>query len=644
MADVSMNVKILQVTKTTAQWASVTDVISKGLLCVELDTNEKSWVKIGDGVHTYAQLPYITDAAIASLGDFLRVKGVVATTSLLPTTGNKVGDVYFVGDATTAGSDKFEEYVWTTGSAWEFIGKISDPPTYYGGTGITIDSSNSINLSQATDSSLGGVKVGTNLSIDSSTGVLSATNTTYGIAGAYGTGNDTWVTTLTPSSGSATTSTVPKATTSVYGITTLTDSTSSTSTTTAATPNAVKSAYDLANGKSTVSQFSDLSANGLTIGSVTIDGTANTLKVPTGTTSSTVALGNHTHTTTIAAGTSGDTNQLTMAANTKYKMTTGGTNFVFTTPPGTTVSVSNTVSTGTKIATITVDGTANDINVKTTAIATSSASTGVTDLSANTKYELTAGNNSIVFKTPSDTTYEFADSYNASTNKGATVATVTNAINGIDFPVDDVKIGTASIVSSGIATIAVEGTYNSSSNKIATQTTVSNAIALLDGSITGTGGTTKTITSLSQTDGVVSATFESIDFPVTDVTVNGTSALSSGVAALGAAAGKDVTDNSTATAVTSTDTNLITGRTLYNAGYIKDVSINGTSGTTFTGIAKSATINGGATISADSSTGNIALTGLVTGLSYTNSSGTTSTLSPTNGNLDVTSLILNCSL
>ena len=565
MADISMNVKILQVTKTTAQWASVTDVISKGLLCVELDTNEKSWVKIGDGVHTYAQLPYITDAAIASLGDFLRVKGVVASTSLLPTTGNKVGDVYFVGDATTAGSDKFEEYVWTTGSTWEFIGKISDPPTYHGGTGITIDSGNNINLSQATDSSLGGIKVGTNLSIDSSTGVLSATNTTYGIAGAYGSGNDTWITTLTPSSGSATTSTVPKATTSVYGITTLTDSTSSTSTTTAATPNAVKSAYDLADGKSTVSQFSDLSANGLTIGSVTIDGTANTLKVPTGTTSSTVALGNHTHTTTIAAGTSGDTNQLTMASNTKYKMTTGGTNFVFTTPPGTTVSVSDTVATGTKIATITVDGTANDINVKTTAIATSSASTGVTDLSANTKYELTAGNNSIVFKTPSDTTYEFADSYNASTNKGATVATVTNAINGIDFP-------------------------------------------------------------------------------VTDVTVNGTSVLSSGVAALGVAAGKDVTDNSTATAVTSTDTNLITGRTLYNAGYIKDVSINGTSGTTFTGIAKSATINGGATISADSSTGNIALTGLVTGLSYTNSSGTTSTLSPTNGNLDVTSLILNCSL
>lgn len=42
------------------------------------------------------------------------------------------------------------------------------------------------------------------------------------------------------------------------------------------------------------------------------------------------------------------------------------------------------------------------------------------------------------------------------------------------------------------------------------------------------------------------------------------------VKGLTAAAYKGVTDNSTATAVTSTDTNLITGRTLYNAGYTKN--------------------------------------------------------------------------
>lgn len=43
------------------------------------------------------------------------------------------------------------------------------------------------------------------------------------------------------------------------------------------------------------------------------------------------AASDHTHTTTIAADSG--TNQLTMAANTKYKLTAGGSTFVFTTPP-----------------------------------------------------------------------------------------------------------------------------------------------------------------------------------------------------------------------------------------------------------------------------------------------------------------------
>ena len=41
------------------------------------------------------------------------------------------------------------------------------------------------------------------------------------------------------------------------------------------------------------------------------------------------------------------------------------------------------------------------------------------------------------------------------------------------------------------------------------------------------------------------------------------------------ACAKDVTDNTTPTAVTSSDANLITGRTLYNAGYVK-ATVNGT--------------------------------------------------------------------
>lgn len=66
-------------------------------------------------------------------------------------------------------------------------------------------------------------------------------------------------------------------------------------------------------------------------------------------------------------------------------------------------------------------------------------------------------------------------------------------------------------------TYTFDGTYNASSNKAATVSTVTNAINALDGGTIGTGSTTKTITSLSQTNGNVSATFSDIAFPVSSV-------------------------------------------------------------------------------------------------------------------------------
>ena len=59
-------------------------------------------------------------------------------------------------------------------------------------------------------------------------------------------------------------------------------------------------------------------------------------------------------------------------------------------------------------------------------------------------------------------------------------------------------------------TYTFDGTYNASSNKAATVSTVTNAINALDGGTIGTGGVGKTITSLSQTNGNVSATFSNI--------------------------------------------------------------------------------------------------------------------------------------
>ena len=75
---------------------------------------------------------------------------------------------------------------------------------------------------------------------------IPASDTKYGISGAYGANNNTWVTTIT-AGGTGTTSTVPPASTSAYGITKLYNGVDSTSTGLAATANAVKTAYDKAN-------------------------------------------------------------------------------------------------------------------------------------------------------------------------------------------------------------------------------------------------------------------------------------------------------------------------------------------------------------------------------------------------------------
>lgn len=137
----TMNVKVLHVNKTTAEWAAETTVISKGLLCIEFTTDGKVYAKVGDGVNTFANLPYLSDgafdiadyytsnetdaaisSAISALGNVQRIKGIKATYAELPTTDNKIGDVWFVGTADNTG-DSFEEYIWTTNSKWEYLGK-----------------------------------------------------------------------------------------------------------------------------------------------------------------------------------------------------------------------------------------------------------------------------------------------------------------------------------------------------------------------------------------------------------------------------------------------------------------------------------------------------------------------------------------
>lgn len=73
MADRTMNnVEIYLDTRSAEQWAQVEKVIPKGFVCVELSTG-KTKIKVGDGVNTYAALPYVADeltkaTIIAALG------------------------------------------------------------------------------------------------------------------------------------------------------------------------------------------------------------------------------------------------------------------------------------------------------------------------------------------------------------------------------------------------------------------------------------------------------------------------------------------------------------------------------------------------------------------------------------------------
>lgn len=66
-------------------------------------------------------------------------------------------------------------------------------------------------------------------------------------------------------------------------------------------------------------------------------------------------------------------------------------------------------------------------------------------------------------------------------------------------------------------TYTFDGTYNESTNKAATVSTVTNAIGALDASLTGSAGAGKTLTAFSQTDGKVTATFGNISITKSQV-------------------------------------------------------------------------------------------------------------------------------
>lgn len=140
MAEKTMNVKVLQIVKTTLEWSLVDKVIDKGLLCIEFTEDNQALAKVGDGVHLYDALPYIGTAPV-SLSNFytksetdlaiqealdnvnfgtISVKGIKPDVESLPENPS-AGDMWFVGpnEGTT---DEYEQYVYTETDGWVDIG------------------------------------------------------------------------------------------------------------------------------------------------------------------------------------------------------------------------------------------------------------------------------------------------------------------------------------------------------------------------------------------------------------------------------------------------------------------------------------------------------------------------------------------
>lgn len=83
MADTILTAKIALVNKTTTEWATETTIPFKSCPCVEFTTDGKTKLKIGDGVNTFTDLPYVADNLTAS--------AIISTLGYTPVDSAKVG-------------------------------------------------------------------------------------------------------------------------------------------------------------------------------------------------------------------------------------------------------------------------------------------------------------------------------------------------------------------------------------------------------------------------------------------------------------------------------------------------------------------------------------------------------------------------
>lgn len=92
MANSNISSKIINIVKTTAEWAKITDVITKGVLCVETTTDNKVKIKIGNGTDTFINLPYASETALFNYFTKAEVNSLVESSISQETTARDEAD------------------------------------------------------------------------------------------------------------------------------------------------------------------------------------------------------------------------------------------------------------------------------------------------------------------------------------------------------------------------------------------------------------------------------------------------------------------------------------------------------------------------------------------------------------------------
>jgi hypothetical protein len=166
------------------------------------------------------------------------------------------------------------------------------------------------------------------------------------------------------------------------------------------------------------------------------------------------------------------------------------------------------------------------IEVSDTTYESKSAASGGTDVSLVTTGEkYTWNNKSNLALGTTHTTAAYGDHNHDGTYLKSVPAADTDTLGGIktgfttsgnNRKVQVDEDGNAYVVQKD-TTYTFDGTYNASTNKAATVSTVTNAINALDGGTIGEGSASKTITALSQSNGNVSATFGDISITKSQV-------------------------------------------------------------------------------------------------------------------------------